>query len=124
MIRIGSVLAKEMGKVRGKLKVRELASGSKISIPVIIINGNSKGPVLWLNGGVHGDELNGIFAIRQLVTELKLEQVNGILICTLVCNPLAFQGRSKVSPLDNLDLDQQFPGNIDGLILQRIGYIL
>jgi len=124
MIRIGSASSKEMSKVTGKLEVGELAGGSRISIPVIIINGNSKGPVLWLNGGVHGDELNGIFAIRQLVMELKPEQVNGILICTPACNPLAFQGRSKVSPLDNLDLDQQFPGDNDGLISQKIAYIL
>lgn len=124
MIRIGSVLAQEMGKVTGKLEVGELASGSKMYIPVIIINGKRKGPVLWLNGGVHGDELNGIFAMRQLAMELKPEQVRGILICTPVCNPFAFQSRSKISPLDSLDLDQQFPGNVDGLISQRIAYIL
>lgn len=124
MIRIGSVLAQEMEKVRGKLEVGELASGSKMSIPVIIINGNSKGPVLWLNGAVHGDELNGVFAIIQLVMELKPEQIKGILICTPVCNPFAFQSRNKISPLDNLDLDQQFPGNKDGLISQRIAFAL
>lgn len=124
MIRIDSAISKKGNRVISRLEVGELASGSKIFIPVIIINGNSIGPVLWLNAGVHGDELNGIFAIKQLLMELKLEQIKGTLICSPVSNPLAFQSRSKITPLDNLDLDQQFPGNKEGLISQRIAFAL
>ena len=124
MISVGSEIAKKGSRVISKLEVGELANGSKIFIPVIIINGRNEGPVLWLNGAVHGDELNGVLAMRELAMELKSEQLRGTLICTPISNPLAFQNRSKLSLLDNLDLDQQFPGNEEGFISQRIAFVL
>ncbi|MCX5906328.1 MAG: M14 family metallopeptidase, partial [Deltaproteobacteria bacterium] len=82
------------------------------------------GPTLWLNGAVHGDELNGFMAIRRLTEALDPGKLKGALICTPLCNPLAVQWRNKVGPYDQLDLDQQFPGDPTGLISQRVASVL
>ncbi len=47
------------------VKVGELACFSDIRIPVLAIRGEQEGPTLWLTGAVHGDELNGLWAMRR-----------------------------------------------------------
>lgn len=124
MITIGSASAKKGGKGRGYLTVGELAAHTKVQTPVLIVNGKEDGPTLWLNGAVHGDELNGFMAIRRLARAMDPGKLKGVLICTPLCNPLAVQWRNKLGPYDQLDLDQQFPGDPTGLISQRVASIL
>lgn len=118
-MKIGSASAKqgEMGK--GFIKVGELAVHSEILIPVLIVHGWKPGPVLWINGAVHGDELNGFMAARLVAHETNPKELRGTLVCTPLCNPLAVQWRQKQNPFDQLDLDQQFPGSPEGLISQQ-----
>ena len=106
-----------MGK--GFIKVGELAVHSEILIPVLIVNGWKPGTVLWINGAVHGDELNGFMAARLVAHETDPKTLRGTLVCTPLCNPLAIQWRQKQNPYDYLDLDQQFPGLPEGLISQQ-----
>lgn len=106
--------------VSGYIKVGEFATQSPIQVPVHIVNGVADGPVIWLNGGVHGDEINGPYAILELIKALKPENIHGAIIATPISNPLAFHQRQKITPQDFLDLDQQFPGNAKGTISQRI----
>jgi predicted deacylase len=101
-----------------------LSGHAEILIPVLIVNGKQKGPVLWINGGVHGDEINVFMACRRLASAIKPENLKGALVCTPICNPLATQWRQKLNPYDYLDLDQQFPGDPNGLISQRVAYHL
>ncbi len=124
MLTVGSAVAPKGAKGNGYIKVGELALHSEILIPVLIVNGKADGPVLWLNGGVHGDELNGFLAIRNVAEALDPKELRGALICTPLCNPLAVQWRNKIGPYDSLDLDQQFPGDPAGLVSQQIAYHL
>jgi len=57
--------------------------------------------------------------IERLLRELDPERLLGSLVMTPVSNPMSFDGRSKVNPYDNLDMDQQFPGNAAGQMSQR-----
>ncbi|NLW06432.1 MAG: hypothetical protein GX039_00380 [Clostridia bacterium] len=106
------------------IKVGELACFSDIRIPLLVARGKTAGPTLWLTGAVHGDELNGLWAMRRFFWDLDLEKLRGILVMTPLLNPLAFLAGNKVSQVDYLDMDQQFPGNPRGLYSERIPYIV
>lgn len=124
MLRVGSASAKQGTKGEGYLKIGELSVHSEIMIPVAIVKGKGSGPTLWINGGVHGDEINVFMATRRVVSELNPKKLKGTVICTPLSNPLATQWRQKLNPYDYLDLDQQFPGDPSGQISQRIAYLL
>jgi len=107
-------------KAHQQILVGELANGSPIYMPLMVARGNRPGPVLWLCGAVHGNELNGLFAMRDVYLETKPEEMKGSLVFTPILNPIAFVEWKKQGFLDALNLDQQFPGKADGLISQRI----
>ncbi len=124
MIKVGSAIAEKGARGFGKIKVGELSNRLEVSVPVMILNGNREGPTLWMNGAVHGDELNGLVAMRRVVFELDPAALTGTIVCTPISNPMGFQTRSKLNPIDSLDLDQQFPGSPNGTFSQRIAYEL
>lgn len=124
MIEVGSAKARQGEKGQGAIPVGRMAMGMEVSIPVFIVNGKEKGPVLWLNGAVHGDELNGFMAMRNVVHAIDPAKLRGTIVTTPLCNPLAVQWRNKINPWDYLDLDQQFPGKADGQYSQRTAHAL
>lgn len=80
--------------------------------------------MLWINGTVHGDELNGSYAAWELSGEIDPEQLSGTLVVTPICNPIAFECRNKISAIDNMDMDTAFPGDPEGMMTQRIAYMI
>jgi predicted deacylase len=124
MITVGSASAEKGAMGKGFLKVGELSVHSEIVIPVLIVNGGENGPTLWINGAVHGDEINGFMATRRVALGLDPKELRGALVCTPICNPLATQWRHTINPYDFLNLDQQFPGNPEGLYSQQVAYHL
>lgn len=123
-IRIGTILARPGEKINGKLRIDNIANGTEIYLPIIIINGKNEGPVLYLNSAIHGNELNGIFVIIKIAKKITPQKLNGSLICTPVANPLSYQDRDRISRLDGLNLGESFPGNPNGQMTERIAYIL
>jgi uncharacterized protein len=111
-------------KVHRQIKVGELANGSPIYFPFMAVRGPNPGPVLWMCGAVHGDELNGLFAMRDVYLKVEPEELKGTIVFTPILNVLAFVERKKVCFLDLLDMDSQFPGKSDGLITERIAHQL
>jgi predicted deacylase len=101
-----------------------MASGSDISIPYVAIKGKDEGPCLWLNGQVHGWEVNGVFAALDFLNELRPETLKGSVVVTATANPLAFDARRKFAPQDDNDLDQTFPGRASGFVSERLAAAL
>ncbi|GHF11907.1 deacylase [Kordiimonas sediminis] len=58
----------------------EQGTGNPIFVPIIVVKGASEGPRLVLTAAVHGDELNGIGVIHQLIRSLETETILGTLI--------------------------------------------
>ena len=76
VIRVGTAEAARAGVSRGELRVGDTPDGEPVTIPVTIVRGAAEGPVLWINGCVHGDEFCGAFII--LCSTLILFQINQI----------------------------------------------
>lgn len=72
------------------------------------------GETATLVAGVHGDEGPwGALALRQLLRE-PAHILKGRLRVVLAANPLALEADARNAPLDHLDLNRSFPGDLGG----------
>lgn len=101
------------------LAVSESYSGMTVKIPVHIRRAQGDGPVVFVTGALHGDEINGTGAIRQLAQSEDLELVKGTVILIPVLNILAFDRHSRYLP-DRRDLNRSFPGTTTGSLASRM----
>lgn len=124
MIRVFNHEIKEGERAYFTVPAGELAHKAVVQLPVIVVAGKKEGPVLWINGTVHGDELNGSYAAWELSGEIDPEQLSGTLVVTPICNPIAFECRNKISAIDNMDMDTAFPGDPEGMMTQRIAHLI
>jgi len=108
----------------GTLAVGTMASGAAIALPYLLLRGSAPGPCLWINGQVHGNELNGIFAALDFIAGLDPTQLRGSVVVTPTANPLALDARRRRAPQDDLDQDQTFPGRRDGMPTERLAAAL
>lgn len=105
------------------LEITQSYSGTVVEIPIRVIRGPRKGPVLLLTAAVHGDELNGTGIIRELILASKFELKRGTLILVPVVNIQGFERHSRYLP-DRRDLNRCFPGSSNGSLAGRIAATL
>lgn len=96
-----------------------LPSGTSVETPVFIVNGRKPGPTLWLSAGIHGDEICGIEAVREVLKRVDPRRLSGVLLAVPVVNPLSFMMESRYLP-DRRDLNRSFPGNARGSLAARV----
>ena len=82
-------------------------------VPMISLKGKD-GPTVLILGGTHGDEFEGPSAIMRLAQELDPATLSGQIILIPGLNAPAFAASSRVSPLDNGNLNRAFPGDPNG----------
>lgn len=109
-ITVGTATASRGKTVFGELKVAELNDSSPINIPVAIVQGETDGPVLWVQNGVHGDEYVGLGAIQWLLRDLDPARLRGTVIALPVVNIMAYRERSRMASQDGLDMNRMYPG--------------
>lgn len=104
-----------------ELEGAKLYTHSPLSIPVEIINGAAPGPVLLVNAAIHGDELNGVEIVRQLINSIDATKLKGTLIAVPVVNVFGFIHKSRYLP-DRRDLNRCFPGSEKGSLASRMAH--
>jgi len=100
--------------------------GRKLKIPVMTVSGGKIHPILIVAAGVHGDEFEGMEAIRRIYRTLDPSNMNGTFIGIPVCNILAYENQTRESPVyaDGLNLARCFPGNPNGSYTLRLAHEL
>lgn len=107
---------------RVNLNVYYLPTGAKMEIPVSVFRSRKKGPVILIMAGMHGDEINGIEIIRNLLTGKYFEKLKcGSALVIPIVNVVAFLNHSRLLP-DGRDLNRCFPGTRSGSPGSRIAY--
>ncbi|REJ74706.1 MAG: succinate dehydrogenase [Planctomycetota bacterium] len=101
------------------LAVSESYSGMTVQIPIQIRRAAVDGPVLFVTAALHGDEINGTGAIRQLIHDESLRLKRGAVIFVPVLNLPAFERHSRYLP-DRRDLNRCFPGSVGGSLASRM----
>lgn len=99
-------------------------------IPCHEIGPRSPHPSVALVGGLHGDEINGVFILARLADFLngvetgsypELRLLKKVLIIPAV-NVLGINLRTRTWPFDKTDINRMFPGSTIGETTQRIAY--
>jgi predicted deacylase len=85
-------------------------------LPAITVAGVEPGPTLLVVAGIHGDEYEGMAAIRRVAAELDPAFMRGQFVAIPVANPFAYEARARIAPLhiDGLNLARVFPGDPEG----------
>jgi uncharacterized protein len=101
----------------------ESYTGDRTTLPLAVINGIEDGPRVFVTAAVHGDELNGIAIVRQLLDQVEPATLRGALVVVPIVNVLGVQIGSRYLP-DRRDLNRSFPGSHTGSMAARIARLL
>jgi predicted deacylase len=104
------------------LPVADLYTHASLAMPVQVINGRRRGPVLFLSAAVHGDEICGVEIIRRLLKRKILRSIRGTLLAVPVVNVHGFLDQSRYLP-DRRDLNRSFPGSPKGSVAARLAHV-
>lgn len=99
----------------------KLYTTSTVEIPVIVERSKIPGPVILITSGIHGDEINGVEIVRQLIAKKINKPKKGTIICIPVLNIFGFLDMKRAFP-DGRDLNRVFPGNPRGSLASRFAY--
>jgi predicted deacylase len=104
-----------------ELPVAPLPTDTSLSLSVMVVNGLRPGPTLWLSGAIHGDELNGIEIIRQVLGLIHPRTLSGTILAIPIVNVFGFLNESRYLP-DRRDLNRSFPGSSRGSLTARLAH--
>ena len=121
-MRIGNIDVISGQVQQGYILTGYTADNAEVKVPLLVASGKKEGPTFWINAGVHGEEVSGIFAIHKLFEIIDVENLRGTIVATPVCNPLAVRAIQKVTREDHMDMDMHFPGNPDGWLTEQMAY--
>lgn len=104
----------------------KILTGSDLSrrlSPFMVAESKNAGPVVWLTGAAHGDEVDGIVVIQEIFKRIRKEPLlKGSLYAFPLMNPLGFEMVSRHITLSEEDLNRSFPGSEKGSIAERIAH--
>ncbi len=92
-----------------------------LNLAVHVINGKTAGPKLFISAAIHGNELNGVEIIRQLLKKKSLSHLKGTLIAIPIVNVFGTIQHSRYLP-DGRDLNRSFPGSEFGSLASRLAH--
>ena len=94
-----------------------------IAIPICVLR-NGAGPTALLMGGIHGDEYEPQVALCRLIREMQPAHIDGrVIIIPAINLPAALAG-TRVSPIDDLNMNRCFPGDPDGRPTEQLAYFV
>lgn len=103
--------------------IAKLHTATKIEVPVIVERSKKPGPTILFSAGIHGDEINGVDIVRQLIARKINKPKRGTIICMPIMNIFGFLNSRRDFP-DGRDLNRVFPGFPNGSLASRVAYRL
>lgn len=103
--------------------VAKLHTRTTLEVPVIIERSKKSGPIVLFTAGIHGDEVNGVEIVRQIIAKGINKPKKGTIICIPVINIFGFLNMDRAFP-DGRDLNRMFPGTKSGSLASRVAYKL
>lgn len=101
----------------------KLHTNTPIDVPIIIERSLHEGPTVLFTAGIHGDEVNGVEIVRQLVSKGINKPKIGTTICIPIINIFGFLQKLRDFP-DGRDLNRSFPGSKKGALAAQVAYKL
>ncbi|ATG73544.1 deacylase [Zobellella denitrificans] len=104
-----------------QLALAQLYTQSPLTVPLEVVHGRQPGPVLLICAAIHGDELNGIEIVNQVLARVNPARLKGTLVAVPVVNVFGFIHKSRYLP-DRRDLNRCFPGSEKGSLGARVAH--
>ena len=104
------------------LPVSMLSNHTHVALPVHVVHGEAAGPVMFLSGAIHGDEIQGVEIIRRILTHPSLMKLRGTLLAVPIVNSFGFLNHTRYMP-DRRDLNRCFPGSDRGSLASQVADI-
>ncbi len=103
-----------------KIIVGRTPSDNQITITTHVYRSKNPGPTILILGGVHGDEINGIEIVNQMIFDKEFENLEfGTVIAIPLLNVFGFNNFSRDVP-DGKDVNRSFPGSSSGSLASRV----
>ncbi|WBA19523.1 succinylglutamate desuccinylase/aspartoacylase family protein [Salinivibrio kushneri] len=122
-IEIGGETVNPGDRLSLELEIAKLYTHAPLNVSIEVLNGKLSGPTLLICAAIHGDELNGIEIVRQIMARTDTKKLRGTIIAIPVVNVFGFIHKSRYLP-DRRDLNRSFPGSERGSIAGRMAYQL
>jgi predicted deacylase len=113
---------RQAGYLRAPLS-RNTSGWGVVEIPIVSVK-NGPGPTILFTGGVHGDEYEGPIAISRLARSLDPASIQGRVIMVPALNIPAVMNDTRLSPVDNRDMNRCFPGNPKGTFSEMLAHFV
>lgn len=98
------------GKITyGSFDLVEHPTGGKDELPIVIAQGNSRGPVFWMTAGIHGNEHTGIQSLHQLISRELVRHLHGTIVCIPALNPAGLRTMKRHAYYHHGDPNRLFP---------------
>ncbi len=104
-----------------QFNIAKLYTATNVEIPIIINRATKPGPTVLITAGIHGDEINGVEIVRQLIAKKINKPKKGTIICIPILNVFGFLSMSRQFP-DGHDLNRVFPGTKKGSLASRVAH--
>ncbi|GAA0208045.1 succinylglutamate desuccinylase/aspartoacylase family protein [Halobaculum roseum] len=110
---VGTATAPPGERADGWIEATGLPTGGSERLPVTVLNGAEAGPVLWVTGGVHGDEATGVAVAQDAAAafdgELGAGTLAGAVVVVPVVNPAGLRRNERTSYYGGGDPNRYFP---------------
>jgi predicted deacylase len=104
------------------LPVSMLSNHTHVALPVHVVHGEEDGPVMFLSGAIHGDEIQGVEIIRRVLNHPHMMKLRGTLLAVPIVNSFGFLNHTRYMP-DRRDLNRCFPGSDRGSLASQVADI-
>lgn len=105
-----------------KFDFAKLHTRTVLEVPVIISRSKKEGPCVLISAGIHGNEVNGVEIVRQLISKKYHIADAGMIICVPVVNVFGFIIKTRQFP-DGKDLNRVFPGTKNGSLASTFAHL-
>lgn len=121
---VGTATAARGQTVTGTIEV-PAGMDAALSIPVAVIHGAKRGPVLALVAGAHGTEYASIIALEKLIGMVNAAEVSGTVIIVPLINIPSFEQKvPHLNPIDKKNMNRFYPGKMDGTQTERASFLI
>ena len=77
------------------MEIARLHTSTKLKVPVIVTRAKIDGPTVLFSAGIHGDEINGVEIVRQIIYKKINRPKRGVIICIPIINMFGYVNQSR-----------------------------
>lgn len=119
-MRIGSVEVKRGERVFGALNAGQTHGGFALEVPFHVVRGSSEGPVLLVQSGVSGLEIEPAMILPKVLEEIDPAEISGTLIVVPLLNTSGFEFEQVNAVWDDKDLNSLGRGKPNGTVSEQM----